>query len=197
MFAAALEDEETCGLVLECILGASVGRVRVKAERSVLLSADFREIIFICNFDPFGRGLYRYTFEPRCLEADFPLKDGTRRIFLSTKGTNQREVPKELVGFLQYVTNSTQVSVEQAGNGKLAQIHERVKTLKQSRKLEERYMKFEELLKREHEEGHARGTKQMWELVSRIIADGKTDFIPRLKEETFYQEMLKEYHLEI
>ncbi len=197
MFAAALEDEETCRLVLECILGASVGRVRVKAERSVLLSADFREIIFICNFDPFGRGLYRYTFEPRCLEADFPLKDGTRRIFLSTKGTNQREVPKELVGFLQYVTNSTQVSVEQAGNGKLAQIHERVKTLKQSRKLEERYMKFEELLKREHEEGHARGTKQMWELVSRIIADGKTDFIPRLKEETFYQEMLKEYHLEI
>lgn len=58
-------------------------------------------------------------------------------------------------------------------------------------------MQFEELLKREHEEGHARGTKQMWELVFRIIADGKTDLIPRLKEETFYQEMLKEYHLEI
>ena len=73
-------------------------------------------------------------------------------------------------------------------------------------------MQFEELLKREHDEGHEQGyktgyesgyengceeaTAQMLELVSRMMADGKTDFIPRLKEEkAFYQEMLKEYHL--
>ena len=73
-------------------------------------------------------------------------------------------------------------------------------------------MQFGELLKREHDEGHEQGYKtgyesgyengceetaaQMLELVSRLIADGKTDFIPRLKEEkAFYQEMLKEYHL--
>lgn len=34
---------------------------------------DFRDlkpgyVIFICTFDPFGRGLYRYTFEQRCLK---------------------------------------------------------------------------------------------------------------------------------
>ena len=52
-------------------------------------------------------------------------------------------------------------------------------------------MQFEELLKREHDEG----TRQMLELVSRMIADGKTDLIPQLKEEVFYQEMLKDYHL--
>ena len=157
-------------------------------------------IVFICSFDPFGRGLYRYTFEPRCLEADFPLGDGTRRIFLSTKGTNESDVSKELVSFLKYVTDSTDACVERAKEWKLGKIHERIKTLKQSRKLEEGYMQLGELLKREHDEGYKTGsekaTAQMLELVSRMIADGKTDLIPRLKEEeAFCQEMLKEYHL--
>ena len=276
LFAAALEDEETCRLVLECILGAPVGKVRVKAEHNILFSSDFRcvrldvfassewnvdynlemqnideknlpqrsryhqaemdlsslkpgqdfkelkpsVIVFICSFDPFGRGLYRYTFEPRCLEANFPLGDGTRRIFLSTKGTNEETVPKELVRFLRYVTDSTDSYVEQTGDLRLGQIHERIKTLKQSRKLEEGYMQFGELLKREHDEGHEQGYKtgyesgyekgcesgyvkgceeaaaQILELVSRLTADGKADLIPRLREEkAFYQEMLKEYHL--
>ena len=80
-------------------------------------------------------------------------------------------------------------------------------------------MQFGELLKREHDEGYEQGYKtgyesgyrngykigyengceeavaQRLELISRMIADGKTDFIPRLKEEAFYQEMRKEYHL--
>ena len=260
LFAAALEDEETCRLVLECILGTPVGKVKVKAERSVLFSSDFRcvrldvfassewnvdynlemqnideknlpqrsryhqaemdlsslkpgqdfaelkhsVIVFICSFDPFGKGLYRYTFEPRCLEEDFPLGDGTRRIFLSTKGTNESDVPKVLVSFLRYVKDSTDACVERTKEWKLEKIHERIKALKQSRKLEEGYMQLEELLKREHDEGRDEGYKtgcektaaQMLELVSRMIADGKTDLIPRLKEEkAFCQEMLKEYHL--
>ena len=247
LFAAALEDEETCRLVLECILGTPVEKVKVKTERSILFRSDFRfvrldvfasdewnvnynlemqntdeknlpqrsryhqaemdlsslkpgqdfkelrpsVIVFICSFDPFGKGLYRYTFEPRCLEADFPLEDGTRRIFLSTQGTNESDVSKELVSFLRYVTDSTDAYVERAKEWKLGKIHERIKALKQSRELEGRYMQFEELLKREHDEG----TRQMLELVSRMIADGKTDLIPQLKEEVFCQEMLKEYHL--
>ncbi|MBD5534109.1 MAG: Rpn family recombination-promoting nuclease/putative transposase [Lachnospiraceae bacterium] len=263
LFAAALEDEETCRLVLECILGTPVGKVKVKAERNILFSSDFRcvrldvfasgewnvdynlemqntdeknlpqrsryhqaemdlsslkpgqdfkelkpsVIVFICSFDPFGRGLYRYTFEPRCLEADFPLEDGTRRIFLNTKGTNDSDVPKELVSFLQYVTDSTDSYVEQAGNIRLERIHERIKALKQSKILEEGYMQLGELLKQEHDEGLRQGYKtgyekgyaeasKMLELVSRLIADGKTDCLPRLKEDKdFYQEMLKKYHL--
>ncbi len=141
------------------------------------------------------------------MEADFPLEDGTRRIFLNTKGTNESDVPKELVSFLQYVTDSTDSYVEQTGDIRLEKIHERIKALKQSKILEEGYMQLGELLKQEYDEGHEQGYKtgyekgceetaaQMLELVSRLITDGKTDFIPRLKEEAFYQEMLKEYHL--
>ena len=77
---------------------------------------------------------------------------------------------------------------------------ELIKTLKQSRKLEERYMQFEEMLKKEHDAGYHAGQDdgawKMWELVSWMIADGKTDMIPRLKaEEDFYNEMLQQYHL--
>ena len=38
---------------------------------SLLPGEDFSKlrtgyVIFICTFDPFGKGLYRYTFENRC-----------------------------------------------------------------------------------------------------------------------------------
>ena len=135
LFSAALEDPETCQLVLEIILGIRLPKVKVHAERSILVSSDFRSIrldiyasdemqvsynveaqnddrknlakrsryhqaemdvaslkpgddfndlkpgyvIFICTFDPFGKGLYRYTFEERCLECDMSLGDDTRK----------------------------------------------------------------------------------------------------------------------
>lgn len=73
-------------------------------------------------------------------------------------------------------------------------------------------MQFEEMLKKErlegydagHKEGHeagrregqAEGSMQMCELITRMIADGKTDMIQRLKtDEVFHKEMLKEYGL--
>ena len=61
-------------------------------------------VIFICDFDPFGKRKYRYTFERRCLEdTELGLDEGSRSIFLSTCGENESEVPKELVKFLRFV----------------------------------------------------------------------------------------------
>ncbi len=58
-------------------------------------------LIMITTFDLFGYGKYRMTFVPMCREIrDCELEDGAVRIFLSTKGTNEDEVPKELVDFL-------------------------------------------------------------------------------------------------
>lgn len=165
---------------------------------------DFKElsssvIVFICNFDPFGRGLYRYTFEPRCLEADFPLEDGTKRIFLSTKGTNEEDVSGELISFLRYVTDSTDACIERTKEEKLGKIHKRVKALKQNRELEEKYMNIGEWLQIEHrqayKEAYEKAMAQMRELIACMTADGKAEQLPRLKEEAFHQEMLEEYHL--
>ncbi len=60
-------------------------------------------VIFICDFDPFGFGKYKYTFDMICTETGEMLDDGARTIFLSTKGTNGSEVPEGLRKFLRYV----------------------------------------------------------------------------------------------
>ena len=123
---------------------------------------DFRElkpcyVIFICTYDPFKRGKYRYTFENRCQEVDFPLGDETTKIFLSTKGTNKDEVPEVLVNFLHYVENSTDEYVSTIEDHAIEKIHENVVQLKKSRFWEDRYMKFEEILREAEENSLTRG----------------------------------------
>ena len=203
LFAAALEDPETCRLVLEIILDTKLPKVNVHAEQSILVSSDFRSIrldiyasdemqvsynveaqnddrknlakrsryhqaemdvaslkpgddfndlkpgyvIFICTFDPFGKGLYRYTFEERCLECDMSLGDGTRKIFLNSRGRDDGDVPKELVHFLKYMEQSTDEYVSELTEESIIKLHEKVTELKKWRRLEARYMTVEEWLK--------------------------------------------------
>ncbi len=104
-------------------------------------------VIFICTFDPFGKGLYRYTFEERCLECDMELGDGTRKIFLNTKGKNDKDVPKELVHFLKYMEQSTDEYVTGLTDKSIIRLHEKVTELKTWRRLEARYMTLEEWVK--------------------------------------------------
>ena len=46
LFEAALEDQETCQLVLELIMGRPVGPVKVAVEHNLLFSKDFRYVRF-------------------------------------------------------------------------------------------------------------------------------------------------------
>lgn len=44
-------------------------------------------VIFICTFDAFGKGLWRYTFENMCKEDNNVLLEvGTVKIFFNTDG---------------------------------------------------------------------------------------------------------------
>lgn len=106
-------------------------------------------VIFICTFDPFGEGLYRYTFENRCLERNIGLGDETVKIFLNTKGRNDTEVSAELIHFLKYMENSTDTFVEQVTETSIMQLHDRVKSLKKWRELEARYMTVQDWIDRE------------------------------------------------
>ena len=99
-------------------------------------------VIFICNFDPFGKELYQYTFSMQCEERDIPLNDGVKRIFFSTKGKNRDEVPQVLIDFLGYLNDSTDSYVEQNSNEKVKEIHERIVELKKNRDVEKRYMHY-------------------------------------------------------
>ena len=50
-------------------------------------------VIFICDFDPFGDQLYRYTARNMIYETNKLLADGNHTIILSTKGKNLNDVP--------------------------------------------------------------------------------------------------------
>ena len=99
-------------------------------------------VIFICNFDPFGEELYRYTFSMQCEEKSFPLNDGVKRIFFNTDGKNSQDVPSILLDFFGYLNDSTDTYIEQNPCDKVKEIHGRIKILKENRSVEARYMHY-------------------------------------------------------
>ena len=130
---------------------------------SLLSGSDYTElpdvfVIFICDFDPFGEKKYRYTFERRCTEdPDLYLKEGCKSIFLSTRGENDREVPKELVKFLHFVKADLNESETDFEDDFVEKLQETIHRIKSNREMEERFMIFEEMLRDERAEGKAEG----------------------------------------
>lgn len=62
-------------------------------------------VIFICPFDPYGKGLYKYEFRNFCVNAkELEMHDGRTAIFLNAKGC-RNDVSKDLQNFLHYVDN--------------------------------------------------------------------------------------------
>ena len=60
-------------------------------------------VMFICTFDPFGKGLSRYTFRESCDELpEFKLEDGTKKIFYNCRYRGA-ELPEELQKLYEYV----------------------------------------------------------------------------------------------
>lgn len=88
------------------------------------------------------------------------LQDKRNIVFLSTKGENDAEVPKELVRFLKFVKADLKESQNDFEDEYVRKIQEFVKHIKQNREMEEKYMLFEELLKDEREVGRKEGLEQ-------------------------------------
>ena len=63
-------------------------------------------VIFVCTYDPFGRGQYVYTFLNQCQEvSDLELGDDTVKVFLNTKGT-KGSISRDLRELLEYIETS-------------------------------------------------------------------------------------------
>lgn len=134
------------------------------------------------------------------LQRDFSLGDETFRIFLNTRGNNDREVPKLLVDFLHYVEKSNDEYVGTVSDEKIGQLHEKIRKLKESREWEARYMTFERLLQKSEEKGREEGLKEGQQKILKVmecmIASGEAEKIPELtKDETLLEQMLKKYNL--
>lgn len=152
LFAAAMQDEEICRNVLEIALNKQL---------------KLGYIIFICSFDPFGKGRCQYVFEEYCKEADIPLGDETQKIFFNTNGTDTENVTPELLHLFEYLKQSTEEVAVRHQDEKILKIHERVKYLKRDRKLEAGYMTMEEYIHQEAE----RRAKLMAESMVKSMAE--------------------------
>ena len=150
-------------------------------------------VIFICDFDPFGLKKYCYTFENICREdKSLVLEDGRKSIFLSTRGENDEEVTLELKKFLQFVRANDEESEADFHDEFVEQIQESIHSIKVSRKMEERFMLFQELLKDERAEGHAEGRAEgRAEMVVLFLED--KGVIP----EDLHKKIMKEEDLDI
>ena len=115
-------------------------------------------VIFICDFDPFGKKKYCYTFANQCLEdKDINQQDGAVSIFLSTYGENEKEVPERMVNFLKFVRADLEDSEKDFKDAYVKKLQESIRHVKESREMEERFMLFQEMLREERTEGKAEG----------------------------------------
>ena len=118
-------------------------------------------VIFLCDFDPFSAGKYRYTFQSTCKEEeDALLNDGRCIVFLNTCGRNAEDIPQELISFLKFVHADLKESQKDFQDDYVRQVQKSVTHIKASREMEERFMLLEELLKDEHRQGVKEGIQK-------------------------------------
>ena len=108
-------------------------------------------IIFVCDFDPFDKGLRRYTFSTRCTEdPGLVLPDKTVKIFLNIHGTQGEESPDMLAMFAYMVSGTVQGEFVAALDAEV----QRIKADEQQRKM---YMTLAMYIEDEREESYAEG----------------------------------------
>ena len=167
-------------------------------------------VIFICDFDPFGDQLYRYTARNMIYETNKLLADGNHTIILSTKGKNLNDVPRQLVNFLEYVGQDTDnVKTDDAY---LRLLQERVKSIKQDRDWEGRYMLLQEMMSEERmagrkegleigrQEGLEAGRRESLDKMNELIIllseqNRKDDIIKAANNKEFQEQLFREFHL--
>ena len=115
-------------------------------------------VIFLCDYDPFGRGLYCYTCGTKCKEdASVECDDGCQTIYLSTKGKNTEKLPESLVRFLKFVAADIEQSESDFEDEFVGQLQKSIHNVKESREMGERYMIFEEMMRDERKAGREEG----------------------------------------
>ncbi len=109
------------------------------------------KILFICTFDPFQRGLYKYTFNLKCEEEDsIRLDDGTTRIFFNCRYTG-KDIPEEMIDLYSYIVTGT------VGNDLTRKIHNGVLNARKREDWRSAYMKEMVLLMDAKQEGREEG----------------------------------------
>ena len=96
-------------------------------------------VIFICTYDPFGKGYCRYVFENTCNQnSDLKLSDGTVKIFINTKSTMEADGSKAPDGLRQFIHY---VETKEATDEFTRTLDKEVNRIRGNREWERDYMK--------------------------------------------------------
>jgi len=100
-------------------------------------------VIFICKFDPFGKGKYRYTFRNLCEEVDgLVLNDEAYKVFFSTVGT-EGEISENLRELLRYMNNTKDYPVAETKYDLIRKIDDAVGIAKKDDEWRRAYMTYQ------------------------------------------------------
>ena len=115
-------------------------------------------VIFVCDFDPFKKGKYCYTFENRCLEElSLEMGDESRSIFLSTEGKDTEKIPKELQAFLEFIKTDNSQNNINIDDEYVKGLQRTIRRIKESRELEQEFMTWDDIRRDARLEGKLEG----------------------------------------
>ena len=146
-----------------------------KGERYSQLRKSY--VIFICTFDPFGRGLAKYTFNAICNEDhSLVLDDGVTRVFINTEGDRHR-ISKELASFIGYI------STGEVTDDYTKDLDEEVRALRNDDGRERDYMTYMQTIMEHEDMAYSQGITQGISQASKAMA------IKMLKANKPYEEI--------
>ena len=123
-----------------------------KGERYSQLRKSY--VIFICTFDPFGRGIAKYTFNAICNEDhSLVLDDGVTRVFINTEGDRHR-ISKELASLIGYI------STGEVTDDYTKDLDEEVRALRNDDGRERDYMTYMQTIMEHEDMAYNRGISQ-------------------------------------
>ena len=144
-------------------------------------------VIFICDFDPFSDGKYRYRFQNVCRETGRKLGDGAETIFLSTRGKNPDEVSEELVSFLEFVGVGQDGNSEKFGDMYVTRLQDSIRQIKENRGKERQYMMWQDIIDDAKEEGRQDMREPMVAMLKGMLSRFGTlpdEVVRRIDQET-------------
>ena len=146
-------------------------------------------VIFICNYDPFGKERYIYAFENRCIEEDgLTFGDETLKVIVNTKGT-VGEISEGLKEVLVYLDKGM------ATGEYTRQLDEAVRLVKASEERRHEYMVMMIHDMEVREEGREEGRKEGRE-EGKIIGTIETYREIGLDDQTIIKNIIMKYNLD-
>jgi len=137
-------------------------------------------VVFICTFDPFDKGRFKYVFRNICeSDSEIQLDDGSVKVFLNTKGT-LGDISPELKAFLDYVENSQTDSDDPY----LKRLQAAVTEARKNETWRGEYMTYKNIKRSWFLEGREKGREEgietgrkdlMKETVFRMLSNGRDD----------------------